>query len=191
MSPGGGARSFLTWPLCTAASKPYPFQQTEVIPRILAVVQPQKCGSFSSCSALLWASFKLQNTLLGPRVLCYALGLFCLFFKLLFLGFLSFLFFFCSAFFGVSWKSLLWHLTSCFESLGNVDFSCMMPVKRRTNMKTILCFNLIEFHFIILGEALKIKMQWWMLEWLSYSRHSIHICRMWECFVNFEMPVKS
>ena len=75
-------------------------EMEEVIPCILAVVQPQKRRNFSRCSALLCAAFKLQNTLLGPWVLCYVLGLFCLFSKLFsFLClslsfFLSFFFFF-------------------------------------------------------------------------------------------------
>lgn len=67
-----------------------------------------------SQDALLCFSFKLQNSFLGPRVLCYALGLFCLFFKIVPLRFF-FLFFFPLPAPCFSWCLLdLWHLTSCF-----------------------------------------------------------------------------
>lgn len=68
-----------------------------------------------SQDALLCFSFKLQNSFLGPRVLCYALGLFCLFFKIVPLRFF-FLFFFPSpphVFLGVSWTFDIWPLALC------------------------------------------------------------------------------
>ena len=58
--------------------------------------QSSSCGSASetnvgiSQQAPICSSFKLQNTLLAPWVLWYALELFCLFFKLLPLVFFSF-----------------------------------------------------------------------------------------------------